>query len=239
MADTLIKCKNVSFAYDKSIALKDVSLDVGAGDYLCVLGENGTGKSTLVKLILGLLKPSSGEIIYNGIKNTEIGYLPQTTVADPNFPASVYEVVLQGRCNKLGKKFFYSSEDKKRVAENMKLLGIDDIKDKNFADLSGGQRQRALLARALSATDKLLLLDEPVSGLDPIVTDEMYEIIRRLNKEKNITVIMISHDTKTVAKYATHILHLKKEVLFFGETEEYEKTELFHEFLGGCGHEHH
>ena len=239
MADTLIKCKNVSFAYDKSTALKDVSLDVGAGDYLCVLGENGTGKSTLVKLILGLLKPSSGEIIYNGIKNTEIGYLPQTTVADPNFPASVYEVVLQGRCNKLGKKFFYSSEDKKRVAENMKLLGIDDIKDKNFADLSGGQRQRALLARALSATDKLLLLDEPVSGLDPIVTDEMYEIIRRLNKEKNITVIMISHDTKTVAKYATHILHLKKEVLFFGETEEYEKTELFHEFLGGCGHEHH
>ncbi len=239
MTDKIIECKNLSFSYDKAHALKNVSFDVNPGDYLCVLGENGTGKSTLVKLILGLLKPSAGEIIYNGIKNTEIGYLPQTTLTDPDFPASVGEVVLQGRCNKLGKRFFYSSEDKKQVSGNMKLLGIAELKDKNFADLSGGQRQRVLLARALSATDKLLLLDEPVSGLDPIVTDEMYTIIRDLNKDKKITVIMISHDTKTVAKYATHILHLKKEVLFFGKTEEYEKTELFHEFLGGCGHEHH
>ena len=239
MADKILICKDLSFSYDKTPALTNVSFEVGAGDYLCVLGENGTGKSTLVKLILGLLTPTSGQVVYNGIKNTEIGYLPQTTVTDPNFPASVGEVVLQGRCNKLGRRFFYSSEDRKRVAENMDLLGITEIKDKNFADLSGGQRQRVLLARALTSTDKLLLLDEPVSGLDPIVTDEMYEIIRRLNKEKNITVIMISHDTKKVAEYATHILHLKKEVLYFGKTEEYEKTELFHEFLGGCGHDHH
>ena len=239
MAENLIICEDLSYSYDKNPALCGVTFGVDEGDYLCVLGENGTGKSTLVKLILGLLSPTSGKVIYNGVGKNDIGYLPQTTSTDADFPASVYEVVLQGRCNKLGKRFFYSAEDKAAARENIKLLGIDGIKDKNFAELSGGQRQRVLLARALSATEKLLLLDEPVSGLDPLVTEDMYDIIHRLNKEKSITVVMISHDTKTVAKYATHILHLNKEVLFFGKTEDYEKTELFHQFLGGCGHEHH
>lgn len=239
MAEKLITFDNVTFSYEKNEAVKNVSFSVENGDYLCVLGENGTGKSTVVKLMLGLMKPSGGVITYDGISKTEIGYLPQTTSVDPGFPASVGEVVLQGRCNRLGRRFFYSVDDRRVADENMKLLGIDGIKNKNYTDLSGGQKQRVLLARALSATDKLLLLDEPVSGLDPIVTDEMYDIIYDLNKNKKISVVMISHDTKTVAKYAKHILHLKKEVLFFGTTEEYETTELFHEFLGGCGHEHH
>jgi len=234
-----IKCENVTFAYDKKDAVTDVSFEINEGDYLCILGENGTGKSTLVKLLLGLIKPESGTITYNGIKNTEIGYLPQSTQTDPLFPASVREVVLQGRCEKLGRKFFYSSEDKKTADEKIELLGISDIKYKSFSGLSGGQKQRVLLARALCATEKMLLLDEPVSGLDPIVTAEMYDIIAKLNRDQNISVVMISHDTKTVAKYATHILHLKNEALFFGKTEDYVETELYHQFLGGCGHEHH
>ena len=237
--NNFIRCEDVSFSYDKKYAVKNVSFEINEGDYLCILGENGTGKSTIVKLILGLIKPESGRIVYNGIKNTQIGYLPQTTESDVLFPASVREVVLQGRCEKLGKKFFYSNEDKRTADEKIELLGISDIKYKNFSGLSGGQKQRVLLARALCATEKMLLLDEPVSGLDPIVTDEMYEIIEKLNREHNISIVMVSHDTKTVTKYATHILHLKNETLFFGKTGDYIETELYHEFLGGCGHEHH
>ena len=239
MSKTYVTFNNVSFSYGGKDAIQDVSFQLNEGDYLCVLGENGTGKSTIVKLLVGLLKPESGSIEYNGIKKSEIGYLPQSTQTDGSFPASVYEVVLQGRCEKLGKRFFYDQSDKRKAAENMKLLGIENIKNKSFSSLSGGQKQRVLLARALCAADRLLVLDEPVSGLDPIVTGELYDVIYKLNKEKKISVIMVSHDTKTVAKYASHILHVKNSVEFFGETEEYEKTDLFHEFLGGCGHEHH
>ena len=239
MNNEMIKCENVSYSYNGKAALIDVSFTLCEGDYLCILGENGSGKSTLAKLILNLVKPDSGKISYIGLKNTEIGNLPQTSYIEPDFPASVYEVVLQGRCNKLGKGFFYSSADKKDAEEKMALLGLTKLKNKNFTSLSGGQKQRVLLARALCTTEKLLILDEPVSGLDPIVTAEMYDIIEKLNKEKGISVVMISHDTKTVAKYANKILHLNKKVEFFGETSEYEKTELYHHFLGGCGHEHH
>lgn len=239
MQNSYIICDDISYTYDKKEAVTNISFNVEENDYLCILGENGTGKSTIVKMLVGLLKPTGGKIIYNNIKRTQIGYLPQTTNTDPSFPASVREVVLQGRCEKLGRKFFYSSSDKITADEKMKLLGIGKIRDQNFSNLSGGQKQRVLLARALAATDKLLILDEPVSGLDPIVTSEMYEIIEKLNKENGIAVVMISHDTKTAAKYAKHILHIKNEQLFFGKTEEYKETELYHEFLGGCGHEHH
>jgi len=234
-----IICNDLSYSYDGKTVVENVTFTVNKGDYLCILGENGTGKSTIVKMLLGLIKPVSGTIYYNGIKKTEIGYLPQSTESFSYFPASVYEVVLQGRCEKLGKRFFYSAEDRKIADEMIELFGIKEIENKNFSNLSGGQKQRALLARAMCATDKLLLLDEPVSGLDPIVTSELYDILKTLNSEKQISVIMISHDTKTVAKYASHILHIKKEPVFFGKTEEYVKTELYHEFLGGCGHEHH
>ena len=239
MSEAYIKCENVSYSYGASPAVQNVSFEVNSGDYLCILGENGMGKSTIAKLILGLIKPDSGSITLNGISKSEIGYLPQTTSIEPSFPASVKEVVMQGRCEKLGRRFFYSEEDKRIAKEKMKTLGIYDIRNESFSSLSGGQKQRVLLARALAATDKLLLLDEPVSGLDPLITDEMYEIIEKLNREDGIAVIMVSHDTKTVSKYATHILHTNKEVLFFGKTEDYVATELYHKFLGGCGHEHH
>ncbi len=239
MKNEIIVCRNVSYSYGGKAALKDVSFTVNEGDYLCILGENGSGKSTLAKILLNLIKPDSGSVEYKEMKNTEIGYLPQTSFIDPDFPASVYEVILHGRCNKLGKGFFYSSADKAAVDEKMKLLDVAKLKNKSFTSLSGGQKQRVLLARALCASEKLLILDEPVSGLDPIVTAEMYDVIDKLNKDGGITVIMISHDTKTVAKYANKILHLNKTAEFFGDTEEYEKTELYHHFLGGCGHEHH
>ena len=237
--NNIIVCENISYSYEKKEAVTNVSFNVEENDYLCILGENGTGKSTIVKMLVGLIKPTEGKITYNNIKRTQIGYLPQSTNIDPLFPASVREVVMQGRCEKLGKKFFYSQTDKKIVDEKIKLLGIESIKNKNFSELSGGQKQRVLLARALAATDKLIILDEPVSGLDPIVTSEMYDIIYKLNKECGIAVVMISHDTKSAAKYAKHILHIKNSELFYGETDDYVKTDLYHEFLGGCGHEHH
>ncbi len=237
--NTYITCNNVSFSYDGKTAVQDISFTLNKGDYLCILGENGTGKSTIIKGILGLIRPDSGEILYSGVKQTEIGYLPQIAEIPKDFPASVYEAVLSGRCEKLGKRPFFSSEDRKIAKENMKLLGIQKLRNKGFSTLSGGQKQRVLLARALCATEKILLLDEPVSGLDPIVTGEMYRIISELNKNHGISVIMISHDTKTAAEYATHILHIKKSPLFFGTSEDYKETELYHTFLGGCGHEHH
>ncbi len=237
--DYLIKCTDASFSYNGKTAAENVSFSVSPGDYLCILGENGTGKSTVVKGILGLIRPDSGHIEYNGITNSEIGYLPQTSNIPPNFPASVFEVVLQGRSSKLKKKLFYGKDDRKAADANMELLDIRKIKNKSFSALSGGQKQRVLLARALCASDKLIVLDEPVSGLDPIVTAEMYGIIEELNKKKSLAVIMVSHDTKTAAKYATHVLHVKNTPLFYGKTEDYLNTELYNIFLGGCGHEHH
>lgn len=234
-----ITCKNVSFSYDGKTAVKNVSFTLNKGDYLCILGENGTGKSTIIKGLLGLIGTNYGSIEYSDVKRTEIGYLPQIAEIPKNFPASVFEAVLHGRCDKLGLLPFFTAADKKIAMDNMKLLGIEKLKNKGFSTLSGGQKQRVLLARALCATEKILFLDEPVSGLDPIVTSEMYQIISDINKKNKISIIMISHDTKTAAEYATHILHLKKEPLFFGTSEDYKKTELYHEFLGGCGHEHH
>ncbi len=234
-----ISCNNASFSYDGKCAVMNVSFTLNKGDYLCILGENGTGKSTIIKGLLGLIKTTSGTIEYNNVKHTEIGYLPQIAEIPKNFPASVFEAVLHGRCEKLGNRPFYSAEDRKAAKESMELLGIKKLKNKAFSELSGGQKQRVLLARALCATEKILFLDEPVSALDPIVTAEMYDIIEKLNKEHGISIIMISHDTKTATQYASHILHIKKKPLFFGTSEEYKNTELYHHFLGGCGHEHH
>ncbi|EJX03263.1 zinc ABC transporter, ATP-binding protein, partial [gut metagenome] len=171
----ILKCEDLSFAYEGRQVLNDVNFTLSAGNYLCVLGENGSGKSTLIKGLLGLKSPESGKIIFGeGLKSTEIGYLPQQTAMQKDFPASVYEVVLSGCLSSLGKRRWYNKEDKKKAMENMERMGIEDIKDKSYQSLSGGQQQRVLLARALCATKKLLLLDEPVTGLDPIATGEMY-----------------------------------------------------------------
>ena len=230
----LIRCENVSIGYEGQTVVKDLSFQIDAGDYLCIVGENGSGKSTLVKSLLGLKSVEKGQIVFgDGLRQNEIGYLPQQTDVQKDFPASVYEVVLSGRLNSRGIRPFYTSTDKKTAFEKMKMLGISDLSRQCFRDLSGGQKQRVLLARALCATKTLLLLDEPVTGLDPIVTAEFYELIQRINKESGIAVVMVSHDIESAVKYATHILHLQEKVLFFGTAGAYQKSRVGQTFLGG------
>ncbi len=229
-----ISCKNLSFAYDGETVLSDINFSIEAGSYLCIVGENGSGKSTLMKGLLGLKTATTGEVVFgDGLKQTEIGYLPQQTQIQRDFPASVFEVVLSGRINGMGKKLFFSADDKAAAVANMERLGIEDLKDKCYMELSGGQQQRVLLARAMCATKKLLLLDEPVTGLDPVATNEMYNLIKLINLCDNTTVIMVSHDIHEAVRYATHILHLGHSQLFFGTAAEYRESDLARRFVGG------
>lgn len=229
-----INCEDVSFAYANNIAISDLNFKVGSGDYLCIVGENGSGKSTLVKGLLGLKEVYKGKLtMSDGLLSNEIGYLPQKNDAQKDFPASVNEVVLSGRLNSLGLLPFYSLKDRKEAEENMRRLNILDIRKKSFMELSGGQQQRVLLARALSATKKLILLDEPMAGLDPLVTIDLYKLIEKINQEMGMTVIMVSHDVNSAVKYASHILHLNKKQVFFGKTKDYIKSNYGAKFLGG------
>lgn len=229
----ILECKDLSFGYDGRTVLENVSFAVNAGDYLCVVGENGSGKSTLIKGLLGLKAPQTGVISFgNGLKHTEIGYLPQQTQLQKDFPASVWEVVLSGRLNCLG-GLFYTKADKDAANANIERMGIEDIKYACYQELSGGQQQRVLLARALCATKKLLLLDEPVTGLDPVAANEMYNLIKLINLCDNISVIMVSHDIHEAVRYATKILHLGRTQLFFGTAAEYRESDAARRFLGG------
>ena len=228
----LIKCENACMNYDSVRAVDCVSFDIEEGDFLCVVGENGTGKSTLLKGILGLQKLSGGKIELNGITRNEIGYLPQRTQVQKDFPAAVNEVVLSGRLSS-GFKFFYTPTDRKIATQNMKLLKIEDIKNKSFNELSGGQQQRVLLARALCAAERLLMLDEPTTGLDPFATADMYSILSHLNKNHGVTVIMVTHDVRSSVQYANKILSMEHEGDFFGTVEEYKKTAAAQLILGG------
>lgn len=213
--------------------MKDVSFCVKEGDYLSIVGENGSGKSTLMKGLLGLKSPSSGEISFNEIKQTQIGYLPQQNPVKFDFPASVYEVILSGCLSSRGIRPFYGRKDKLKVTENMEKLGISSLSKASYRNLSGGQQQRVLLARALCATEKLLLLDEPVSGLDPLVTSELYQLIYKLNKDYGVTIIMISHDILSSVKYSNVILHMNTSSLFFGPVTEYKETAVYKRMIGG------
>ena len=228
-----ITCKDLSFAYDGETVLSGINFSLDAGAYLCIVGENGSGKSTLMRGILGLKQPSSGEIVFNDLKPTEIGYLPQQTQIQRDFPASVREVVLSGRLNSMRGRMFYNAEDKAAAAKNMARLGIDDIADHCYLELSGGQQQRVLLARAMCATKKLLLLDEPVTGLDPVAANEMYNLIKLVNLCDNTSVIMISHDIHAAVRYATHSLHLGRKQLFFGTAAQYRESDLARRVVGG------
>lgn len=230
----ILECKNVHMSYDSTKAVNGVSFTVDEGDFLCIVGENGAGKSTLLKGILGLQKLSEGSVSFNGLKRSEIGYLPQKTQVQKDFPAGVAEVVLSGRLR--GNKLFYTSTDKRIARENMEMMKITSIKNKSFNELSGGQQQRVLLARALCATEKLLLLDEPTSGLDPFVTEDMYKLIEHLNKEHGVTVIMVTHDIKGSLKYADKILCMEHDGDFFGTTEEYLKTDAAKKIFGGAAY---
>ena len=222
----------IGFSYEGKVVLEDIHFSVEKGDYLCIVGENGAGKSTLLKGILGLKKPNEGEIILgDGLKWQDIGYLPQQTEAQKDFPASVYEVVESGCLNKLSLFPFYRKEDKKRVEDALRFLNIENLRKSCYRELSGGQQQRGLLARALCAGSKLLILDEPVAGLDPKAQTELYDLIDRLNKELKITIIMVSHDVKEIVQRAKHILHLAHKQLFFGEAEKYRESELGKSFV--------
>ena len=233
----LITCKNISFVYDGVPSVKNLNFSVEQNDYLCIVGENGAGKSTLIKGLLRLKKPSSGTIrLGNGLLTKEIGYLPQQTTVQKDFPASVYEVVLSGCLNRLGVKPFYTKKEKKITNENLRKMGIENLKNCCYRELSGGQQQRVLLARALCATKKVILLDEPVAGLDPVVTQSLYELIRQINEDMGITVVMVSHDIQAAVQYAKHILHLRHSQLFFGTTEEYLNSEVGSHFIGGVSH---
>ncbi len=202
---SILAAKNLTVGYDGHGVLSDINFEINQGDYFCIVGENGSGKTTLMKTILGLQSPIEGKIEYgDGFSKNEIGYLPQQTEVQRDFPASVFEIVLSGCQNSLGRRFFYSDEQKKLAYKNIKKMGIADLKNRCYRELSGGQQQRVLLARALCATKRALLLDEPVAGLDPNVTSEMYQLIKELNDE-GLTIIMISHDIQNIQNYASHI----------------------------------
>lgn len=222
----LLSCEDVTLGYGTEKVLEHLSFQVNEGDYLCVVGENGSGKSTLMKTCLGLLRPIAGNIrLGDGLKGTEIGYLPQQTVIQRDFPASCKEIVLSGCLNRCGFRPFYSREEKQRAAENIERMGITHLTKRCYSELSGGQQQRVLLARALCATKKLLLLDEPVAGLDPQATEEMYVMVRQLSN-CGITVMMITHDITAAVQNATHILDIGKRPAFFGTSKEYQSRAL-------------
>ena len=231
-----LTCQNLSVGYDGRPVLQGLNFEVSAGDYLCIVGENGSGKSTLMKTILGLQTPISGTILTgDGLRKNEIGYLPQQTQVQKDFPASVKEIVLSGCQGRCGRRPFYSKKEKRLAADAMDKMRISQLAGRCYRELSGGQQQRVLLARALCATRKMLLLDEPVSGLDPKVTVEMYELIESLNQEDGITVIMISHDLSAALRYASHILHIDDSV-FFGTKADYLRSpqgKLFDSGKGG------
>ncbi len=221
----LITCEELKLGYDKNVVAEHITFRVEKGDYLCIVGENGVGKSTLMKTLLHLIKPLSGKLeTGDGLAPHEIGYLPQQTEVQRDFPASVWEIVLSGTLPKCGKRPFYRKAEKALAEETMERLDIQNLRKKCYRNLSGGQQQRVLLARAICATGKLLLLDEPVTGLDPKAAADFYGLIARLNGE-GLTVIMISHDLRAAVSYASHILHLEKEQSFFGTAEEYQKSE--------------
>jgi zinc transport system ATP-binding protein len=236
MTDALISCKDLTFRYDGRTVVTNLSFQITSGDYLCVVGENGSGKSTLISGLLGLKKPYFGSICFeNGLKQTDVGYLPQQTEIQKDFPASAYEVVISGRLGTEGLFPFYRKKDKDMASEHMEQLGISHLRNQCYKELSGGQQQRVLLARALCAAKRMLILDEPVSGLDPVVAAELYRLMLKINKELNITVVMVTHDIRSAAAHGTKILHMDGQPLFFGSTADYIRSEAYHKITGG-GH---
>ncbi|MCQ2489958.1 MAG: ABC transporter ATP-binding protein [Ruminococcus sp.] len=232
-----LKCEKAVLGYDNNVVSEQIDFSVSRGDYLCVLGENGAGKSTLMKTLLGLTPLMGGSITFCGdMAQNEIGYLPQQTQVQRDFPASVREIVQSGCLNRCGLRPFYNREEKEMARSAMEKLGITDLAKSCYRELSGGQQQRVLLARALCATRKMLLLDEPVTGLDPKAAREMYELTAKLNREEQVTILMISHDINAIT-YATHILQIGKTQQFFGTKDEYLKSRIGQAFLCNFGEE--
>lgn len=232
-----ITCNDLTLGYDGKVIVSGLNFEVKKGDYLCIVGENGTGKSTLIKTLLRLQEAVSGQIITgDGLMPHEVGYLPQQTVVQKDFPATVWEIVLSGALSKCGRKPFYGKAEKTLAQEKMNQMNIWELRKKCYRTLSGGQQQRTLLARALCAADKVILLDEPVAGLDPKVTAEFYRMIKELNGE-GTSVIMVSHDVQAI-RYATHILHIDRRDTFYGKREEYLKSGKWKMFQDAGGGDH-
>ncbi len=231
-----LTCTDLTLGYEGVPVTEHLSFTVESGDYLYIVGENGSGKSTLIKTLLRLKSPMAGKIeTGDGLQADEIGYLPQQTPIQRDFPASVQEIVRSGCLNRRGLRPFYTKQEKQTAQDNMERLGIGHLAKRCYRDLSGGQQQRVLLARALGATQKMLLLDEPVTGLDPKAQTELYELIQQLNQEDKITVIMVSHDMEAAVRYASHILHISKTPLFFGTKEAYLHSKIGQAFTGEGG----
>ena len=227
---SLLKAVDLGPGYDSQIVASGIDFEINEGDYVSILGENGAGKSTLVKTILGLQKPVSGRIERgSGISGNDIGYLPQQTAAQKDFPASVWEIVLSGRQCRCGIRPFYNRNDKQSATDALSKMGITELKDKSFKELSGGQQQRVKLARALCAAQKILILDEPVTGLDPMAVNDFYEFIKKLNRD-GLTIIMVSHDIEAALRYSDHILHIG-ETSFYGTLKEYLRSDVCKSFL--------
>ena len=225
----LLSFENLSIGYENTVVLENLSFDIEKGDYVAIIGENGAGKSTLLKTMLGLIPPIKGQIVFDKeVKKTEIGYLPQQTLAQRDFPASVWEVVISGCLAKNGLRPFYTKEDRILAETNIEKMGLKELKNRCYRELSGGQQQRVLLARALCSSNKILVLDEPVTGLDPKVTNQLYEIVCSLINE-GITIIMISHDL-SVLKYANKVLHIGHQT-FFGDKDSYYKSQNYQGLL--------
>jgi len=218
----LIVCRDVSLGYEGQSVLTHLDLSIHAGDYLCIVGDNGSGKSTLLRGLLGLLSPQSGEIWRAPeLRKGAVGYLPQQTRAQKDFPATVFEVVLSGCLNRKGSRFFYTSAQKSEALMNLGKLGILELKDACYRDLSGGQQQRVLLARALCAASRLLILDEPITGLDPAAAQDLYKTLAYLNKKEGMAVVMVTHDLKSALRSARTVLHIGRSSLFLGSVEDY------------------
>ncbi len=230
----MIKCENINLSYENQQVLKNISFEIKENDYIGIVGENGSGKTTLVKAILGLIPVDSGKIIYLENKN-KIGYVPQKNNIQKNFPATVFEVVLSGFSSK--NKFipFYSKKEKEIALNNMKCVNVLNFKNKSFQKLSGGEQQRVLLARALNSAEKIMFMDEPVANLDPVATKDFYDSVAHLHQHHNMTIVTTTHDIENIIKYANKILHIDKEILFFGTTEDYLKTE-YSKYMIGSDH---
>ena len=221
-SNELIVCKNVSLGYEGQRVLTGLDLTVRSGDYLCIVGDNGSGKSTLLRGLLGLLSPMEGTIERApALRQGNLGYLPQQTRAQKDFPATVFEVVLSGCLSRKGARFFYSSAQKSEALMNMGKLGVLELKDKCYRDLSGGQQQRVLLARALCAATGLLILDEPITGLDPAAAQDLYKILSYLNRKEGMAIVMVTHDLKAALRSARTVLHIGRSSFFLGSAEEY------------------
>ena len=227
-----LKCENLSIGYGGKTIAQDINFSAEAGNYICIVGENGSGKSTLVKCLLNLTAPLSGQItLGDGMMPSDIGYLPQQTEIQKDFPASVNEVIMSAFSGKHKFLPFFKKSERKKAECEMTRLGISDLRNRCYRELSGGQQQRVFLARALCAASKMIVLDEPVNGLDPHVTSQMYDIINKINHEDKITVIMVSHDVRAAIKYSSHILHIGHDSTFFGTRNEYIKSEIGQRFL--------